>query len=59
MPDDDRWPSNFRSLGIQVEDSVAVGEDHPLVLSAETPKEVADIENLRDEMLELERLQKL
>ena len=59
VPDDDRWPAHFRGLGIQVEDSVAIGDEHPLVLSVEAPKEVVDIEALRGEMLEMEKVQKL
>ena len=59
MPDDDRWPAHFRGMGVQVEDSVAVGAEHPLVLSAEAPKEVVDIEALRGEMIELEKVDKL
>lgn len=47
VPDDDRWPSAFRGLGIRIEDSIAVGQEHPLVLTTEAVKEVADIEALR------------
>ncbi|KAI4604416.1 hypothetical protein KJ359_000554 [Pestalotiopsis sp. 9143b] len=48
VPDDERWPKAFRGLGIRIEDSVAVGEEHPLVLTTEAVKEVVDIEALRD-----------
>lgn len=48
VPDDERWPRAFRGLGIRIEDSVAVGQDHPLVLTPEAVKEVVDIEALRD-----------
>ena len=54
VPFDDRWPVHFQGLGVQVEDSVAVGEEHPLLLSAEAPKEIADIEVLRAKMLDTE-----
>ncbi|KAK7991705.1 metallopeptidase family M24 [Apiospora saccharicola] len=48
VPDDDRWPEAFRGMGIRIEDSVAVGEEHPYVLTTEAVKEVVDIEALRD-----------
>lgn len=48
VPDNDRWPKAFRGLGIRIEDSVAVGEDSPLILTTEAVKEVVDIEALRD-----------
>ncbi|KAF7718278.1 Intermediate cleaving peptidase 55 [Penicillium ucsense] len=47
VPDDERWPSHFRGIGIRIEDSVCVGDDHPIVLTPEAVKEVADIEALR------------
>ncbi|KAL1976111.1 hypothetical protein VTN31DRAFT_2393 [Thermomyces dupontii] len=47
VPDDDRWPEPFRGIGIRVEDSVCVGDDHPIVLSPEAVKEIDDIEALR------------
>ncbi|KAK8085089.1 metallopeptidase family M24 [Apiospora hydei] len=48
VPDDDRWPEAFRGMGIRIEDSVMVGEEHPYVLTTEAVKEVVDIEALRD-----------
>ncbi|KAK6082983.1 metallopeptidase family M24 [Seiridium cupressi] len=48
VPDDERWPKAFRGLGIRIEDSVAVGEDNPIILTTEAVKEVVDIEALRD-----------
>ncbi|OJJ43977.1 hypothetical protein ASPZODRAFT_135397 [Penicilliopsis zonata CBS 506.65] len=48
VPDDDRWPQKFRGIGIRIEDSVCVGDDHPIVLTPEAVKEVEDIEALRD-----------
>ncbi|KAJ5612797.1 hypothetical protein N7510_005991 [Penicillium lagena] len=47
VPDDDRWPAHFRGIGIRIEDSVCVGDDHPIVLTTEAVKEVDDIEALR------------
>lgn len=40
VPDSDRWPERFRGIGIRVEDSVCVGDDHPIVLTPEAVKEV-------------------
>ncbi|KAI0129641.1 metallopeptidase family M24 [Xylariales sp. AK1849] len=47
VPDDERWPKAFRGMGIRIEDSVALGEDNPLILTTEAVKEVVDIEALR------------
>jgi intermediate cleaving peptidase 55 len=47
VPDDDRWPKQFRGVGIRIEDSVAVGGEVPTVLTVEAVKEVDDIEALR------------
>lgn len=48
VPDDERWPKAFRGLGIRIEDSVAILDEGPLVLTTEAVKEVADIEALRE-----------
>ena len=48
VPDDERWPKHFRNIAVRIEDSVAVGEEKPLVLTSEAVKEIADIEALRD-----------
>ncbi|KAJ5646932.1 hypothetical protein N7490_003304 [Penicillium lividum] len=47
VPDDERWPAHFRGIGIRIEDSVCVGDEHPIVLTPEAVKEVDDIEALR------------
>ncbi|MCJ1253462.1 hypothetical protein MMC24_001274 [Lignoscripta atroalba] len=47
VPDDERWPKHFRGIGVRIEDSVAVQEEHPYVLTTEAVKEVVDIEALR------------
>lgn len=52
VPDDDRFPSHFRNMGIRIEDSIAVEETTPHILTTEAPKEVADIEALGREMKE-------
>ena len=47
VPDDERWPKHFRNMGIRIEDSVAIREESPHLLTAEAVKDVADIEALR------------
>ncbi|KAL8948031.1 MAG: hypothetical protein Q9222_005747 [Ikaeria aurantiellina] len=47
VPDTERWPAAFRGMGIRIEDSVCVQEEHPFVLTTEAVKEVDDIEALR------------
>ena len=42
VPDDERWPERFRGIGIRIEDSVCVGDEHPIVLTPEAAKEVGD-----------------
>jgi hypothetical protein len=42
IPDHDRWPEHFRGIGIRIEDSICVGDDSPISLSAEAVKEVSD-----------------
>ena len=44
VPDDPAFPAAFRGLGMRVEDDVAIGDTDNIVLSADAPKEVADIE---------------
>ena len=47
VPDTARWPEAFRGMGVRVEDSVCVEDEHPLVLTTEAVKEVVDVEALR------------
>ena len=47
IPDTEAYPAHFRGMGIRIEDSVCVQEEHPLVLTTEAVKEVDDIEALR------------
>lgn len=49
VPKDDRWPKHFQGIGIRIEDTVYVGEKHPIVLTVEAAKEIVDIEALREE----------
>ncbi|KAI0904992.1 peptidase M24, structural domain-containing protein [Ustulina deusta] len=46
VPDDERFPRHFRGLAVRIEDSIAVGDDNPLILTTEAVKEVEDIEAL-------------
>ena len=43
VPDTDQWPKHFRGMGIRIEDSIAVLEDHPLNLTVEAVKEVCGL----------------
>lgn len=47
VPDDERYPKHFRGMGIRIEDSVAVDDEGPIILTVEAVKEVVDIEALR------------
>ena len=40
VPDTDDYPVHFRGMGIRIEDSICVQEEHPLVLTTEAVKEV-------------------
>lgn len=39
-------PERFRGIGIRIEDDVVVTENAPLILSADCPKEIYDIEQV-------------
>ncbi|KAF2277149.1 uncharacterized protein EI97DRAFT_432763 [Westerdykella ornata] len=47
VPDDERWPTWARGMGMRVEDSVCVDEAGPYVLTTEAVKEIVDIEALK------------
>ncbi len=40
VPADPQFPKHFHGLGMRIEDEVLVGAEHPVVLSANAPKEV-------------------
>jgi intermediate cleaving peptidase 55 len=44
VPADPQFPKYFHGLGIRIEDEVLVGAEHPVVLSANAPKEIEDVE---------------
>ncbi|KAH0616858.1 hypothetical protein JD844_028286 [Phrynosoma platyrhinos] len=47
IPEDDvSAPERFRGIGIRIEDDVVVTENTPLILSADCPKEIYDIEQV-------------
>jgi intermediate cleaving peptidase 55 len=49
---DAAFPKHFHNLGVRVEDSVLVREDDYVVLSANAPKEVVDVEAACQGLLE-------
>ena len=40
IPNEERYPAHFRGMGIRIEDSICVEEEHPLVLTTKAIKEV-------------------
>jgi len=44
VPFDNAYPKHFHGLGVRIEDEVAFTKDGPLVLSANAPKEIVDVE---------------
>lgn len=44
IPFDDAYPKAFHGLGIRIEDDVAVRQDDNIILSAEAPREIKDVE---------------
>lgn len=46
IPDDTKYPSYFRNIGIRIEDDIAVGLDSYTNLTVEAAKEVIDIESI-------------
>lgn len=46
IPDDPKYPSYFRNIGIRIEDDIAVGLDSYTNLTVEAAKEIVDIEDI-------------
>ncbi|KAI8074540.1 peptidase M24, structural domain-containing protein [Gongronella butleri] len=44
VPYDDRYPKKYQGIGIRIEDNIVIGTSEPYVLTANTPKEIIDIE---------------
>ena len=45
--DDESLPSEFRGIGVRIEDDILVNGDSPVNLTADIPKEIAEIEGMR------------
>ncbi|KAI0734915.1 peptidase M24 [Fomitopsis betulina] len=54
VPPSSHFPKHFHNIGIRIEDEVLVGKDHPVVLSVNAPKEIADVEGACQGLLGLE-----
>lgn len=46
VPNDPKWPTAFRGMGIRIEDDIAIGKDTNVILTVEAAKEIADIESI-------------
>ncbi|KAJ7589042.1 peptidase M24 [Mycena floridula] len=44
VPAVSRYPSHFHEMAVRIEDVVLIGEKNPVILSANAPKEVVDVE---------------
>ena len=51
VPDMDMYPIHFRGMGLRIEDSVCVQEEHPLVLTTEAVREVRSVISLVERKL--------
>lgn len=47
VPNDERWPTHFRGMGIRIEDSVRIGSEEVDVFTSAAVKDVEAIEGLR------------
>ncbi|TGK15381.1 M24 family metallopeptidase [Leptospira fluminis] len=47
-PSDESIPERFRGIGVRIEDDVLVNGETPIVLTSGIPKEIGEIEALRD-----------
>ncbi|KAE9399144.1 peptidase M24 [Gymnopus androsaceus JB14] len=54
VPPSPAFPKHYHNLGIRIEDEVLVGKEHPVVLSVNAPKEIADVEGACQGVLGLE-----
>jgi intermediate cleaving peptidase 55 len=54
VPPTAAFPKHFHNIGIRIEDEVLVGKNHPIVLSVNAPKEIADVEGACQGLLGLE-----
>ncbi|KAF9066863.1 peptidase M24 [Rhodocollybia butyracea] len=54
VPPSPAFPKQYHNLGIRIEDEVLVGEEYPVVLSVNAPKEIVDVEGACQGLLGLE-----
>lgn len=52
MPDDRSIPSHFRNIAVRLEDEILIGEEDPIVLSINAPREIVDVEACCQGLLE-------
>jgi intermediate cleaving peptidase 55 len=45
IPNEEKY-GDFKGIGIRIEDDVCISKDGPIVLTAEAPKEIVDIEHV-------------
>jgi Xaa-Pro aminopeptidase len=46
VPDSPAFPSQYRGIGIRIEDNILIGKQQPVVLSSRAPKQVAELEQI-------------
>ncbi|KIY50511.1 hypothetical protein FISHEDRAFT_64719 [Fistulina hepatica ATCC 64428] len=54
VPPTSRFPKHYHNIGIRIEDMVLITQSGPVVLSAEAPKEIVDVEGACQGILGLE-----
>ncbi|KAF8508671.1 peptidase M24 [Hysterangium stoloniferum] len=54
VPESPAFPKQYHNIGIRIEDEVLIQKDHPIVLSVNAPKEIADVEAACQGLLGLE-----
>ncbi|KAK7689012.1 hypothetical protein QCA50_007703 [Cerrena zonata] len=54
VPPSPSFPTHFHNMGVRIEDEVLIGKNHPVVLSVNAPKEIADVEGACQGLLGLE-----
>ncbi|KAI8056906.1 peptidase M24, structural domain-containing protein [Syncephalis plumigaleata] len=49
VPESSKFPEQYQGIGIRIEDDILIGQDKPIVLSRQAPKEIDEIEQLLSE----------